>query len=50
MIKDNGLLYRKKWLWVLIPFQKAIFKLKYNTKIAVHIGINKILEFITRNF
>ena len=49
-IKDNGFLYRKEWLWVLTLLQKAIFKLEHDTKIAGHIGINKILEFIIRNF
>ena len=50
MIKDNGFLYRKEWLWVPALLQKAILKSEYNTKIADYIGINKILKFITRNF
>ena len=41
---------KKKWLWVPVPLQKAILESEYNTKIAGHIGINKILKFITRNF
>ena len=32
------------------PLQKAILESEYNTKIAGHIGINKILKLITRNF
>ena len=32
------------------PLQKAILELKYNTKIAGHMGINKTLKLITRNF
>ena len=32
------------------PLQKAILESEYNTKITGHIGINKTLEFITRNF
>ena len=50
IIKNDGLLYRKEWLWVIILLQKAVFQLEYDTKVAGHIRINKILEFITRNF
>ena len=50
MIKNNGFLYQKERLWVPALLQKAILELKYNTKITGHIGINKILELITRNF
>ena len=32
------------------PFQKAILKSEYDIKIAGHMGINKILKFITWNF
>ena len=31
-------------------FQKVILESEYNIKVAGHIGIDKILEFITRNF
>ena len=50
IIKNDGLLYRKEWLWVPTPLQKVILKSEHDTKVAGHIRINKTLEFITRNF
>ena len=32
------------------PLQKAILESEYDTKVAGHMGIDKTLEFITRNF
>ena len=49
-IKDDGLLYRKERLWVPAPLQKAILESEHDTKVAGHMGIDKTLELITRNF
>ena len=50
MLKNNGLLYRIERLWVPAALQKAILESEHNTKIAGHMGMDKILELITRNF
>lgn len=46
----EGLLYRKNRLWVPKALQKAVMESEHDTKVAGHMGTDKTLELISRNF
>jgi len=50
-IKD-GLLYRKGMLWIPEDgnLKKLILEFEHNTKIACHMGQDKTIKLIRRNF
>lgn len=46
----EGLLYRKGRLWVPLSLRKQVLESEHDTKVAGHIGTDKTLELVTRNF
>jgi len=47
---EDRLLYRKHLLWVLNGFVQQILESEHNTKVAGHMGQDKTIELIRRNF
>ncbi len=46
----DGLLYRKGRLWIPDGLQKAVLETEHDTKVAGHMGMDKTMELVTRNF
>jgi len=47
---EDGILYRKNRLWIPQELRQEVFFSEHDTKFAGHIGMDKTLELITRNF
>jgi len=47
---ENGVLYRKNLLWVPKGLLQRILESEHNTKVAGHMGQDKTIELIRRNF
>lgn len=47
---QDDLLYRKNRLWVPIALQREIMESEHDTRIAGHMGMDKTMELVTRNF
>lgn len=46
----NDLLYRKNRLWIPEALQREVISSEHDTRVAGHMGMDKTLELITRNF
>ena len=47
---ENDLLYRWNWLWVPKGLVQRIMESEHDTKVAGHMGQDKTIELIQRNF
>jgi len=47
---NDGLLYRKGRLWVPEGLRREVMRSEHDTKVAGHMGMDKTMELITRNF
>jgi len=47
---ENGVLYRKNLLWVRKGLIQRILESEHDTKVAQHMGQDKTIELIRRNF
>jgi len=47
---QDELLYRKNRLWVLEELVQEILESEHDTKVAGHMGQDKTIELIKRNF
>jgi len=47
---ENGLVYRENMLWVPEGIMQGILESEHDTKIAGHMGQDKTIELIRRNF
>jgi len=48
--KEDGVLYRKDLLWVPQGLIQWVLESKHDTKVAGHMGQDKTIELIRRNF
>ncbi|WPJ59666.1 hypothetical protein SMAC4_13198 [Sordaria macrospora] len=48
--KFDDLLYRKNRLWIPTSLQNEVINSEHDTKFAGHMGMDKTMELITRNF
>ena len=48
--RKNGLLYRRKLLWVPNDMVQRVMESEHNTKVAGHMGQDKTIELIRGNF
>jgi len=48
--KENGVLYRRGLLWVPQGLIQRILESEHDTKVAGHMGQDKTIELIRRNF
>ncbi|CCE34872.1 uncharacterized protein CPUR_08811 [Claviceps purpurea 20.1] len=47
---EEGLLYRKGRLWIPTSLETEVLVSEHDTKVAGHMGMDKTVELITRNF
>ncbi|RAL63904.1 hypothetical protein DID88_003092 [Monilinia fructigena] len=50
VVLQEGLLYRKNRLWVPSELRKSVLESEHDTRVAGHMGMDKTMELVTRNF